>query len=157
MLVKTYAIRGLSEWYGKLVAGSLSVNAEFVGGTASPSGARPAYMVVKDPVKQFVIENSKEFKDGFIYIDMAQEVPGTHPRLVMPKAEAPKKAAAKPAATKAKQESTATEKADVVFSDVKNTQQAIEVLKRYGKGDNVQNKDDAKRIAAELNISFPNL
>ena len=72
MVVKTYGIRGLSEWYGTLKAGSLSVDVAFTGGTASPSGARPAYMVEKDPVKQFVIEHSKEFKDGFIYIEMKQ-------------------------------------------------------------------------------------
>ena len=141
-IIKTYAIRGLSEWYGKLKAGSLTVDAAFTGGTASPSGARPAYMVVKDPVQQFVIENSKEFKDGFIYVEMKQEIPGTHPRQAVPAGE---KAAFEDKPIKA-------------YPEVTKTQDAIEVLKGLGvDAANVKTKADAKKYAAELNISFPNL
>ncbi len=143
MVVKTYGIRGLSEWYGKLNAGSLSVDAAFTGGTASPSGARPAYMVVKDPVKQFVIENSKEFKDGFIYVEMAQETPGVHPRMAVSKGAAPKAVNGKPVEE---------------HPEVTKTQEAIEVLKLLGaETESIKTKADAKRVAAELNISFPNL
>ena len=141
-VIKTYAIRGLSEWYGKLKAGSLTVNAAFTGGTASPSGARPAYMVVRDPVQQFVIENSKEFKDGFIYVEMKQEIPGIHPRQAVPSGQ---KAAFEDKPIKA-------------YPEVSKTQDAIEVLKGLGVDPaNVKTKADAKKYAAELNISFPNL
>lgn len=143
MLIKTYGINGLAEWYGKLTVGTISVNVAFTGGTASPSGARPAYMVVKDPIKQFVIENSKEFKSGFIHLEMQQEVAGSHPRQAVPK-DAP--AAAK------KAESVKS------YPDVTKTQDAIEVLKGLGvDAANVKTKADAKKYAAELNISFPNL
>lgn len=92
MIVKTYGVPDLTEWHGKLKAGSLEVKVSFTGGTASPSGAQPAYMVTKDPITQFVIEHSKEFKSGFIILVMSQNIPGTHPRMAIPhpQPEAPK-------------------------------------------------------------------
>lgn len=86
MLNKTYGIYGLSEWHGNIKAGSISVKVSFTGGTVAPSGAQPAFFMTKDPITQFVIENSKEFKSGFIHIEMVQETPGTHPRMATPKA-----------------------------------------------------------------------
>lgn len=85
MKIKTYGIYNLTEWHGKVKAGTIEVNVSFTGGTASPSGAQPAYMVTKDPITQFVIENSKEFKDGFICIVLEQEIEGTHRRMAVPK------------------------------------------------------------------------
>lgn len=85
MKVKTYGIYSLTEWHGKLKAGTIEVNVSFVGGTASPSGSQPAYMVTKDPITQFVIENSKEFKDGFIVLVMCEEIGGNHRRMAVPK------------------------------------------------------------------------
>lgn len=88
MKSKTYGIYGLNEWHGKLKAGSIEVQVSFKGGTASPSGAQPAYFMTKDPITQFVIENSKEFKKGFIVLVMQQELPGVHPRMAIPKTQA---------------------------------------------------------------------
>lgn len=85
MKVKTYGVPDLTEWHGKLKAGSLEVAVSFTGGTASPSGAQPAYFMTKDPIVQFVIENSKEFKNGFIILVMSQEIAGKHPRMAVPK------------------------------------------------------------------------
>ena len=85
MKIKTYGINNLSEWHGEVKTGSISVKVSFTGGTASPSGAQPAYMVTKDPITQFVIENSKEFKDGFIHLEMSQDMPGEHHRMAVPK------------------------------------------------------------------------
>jgi hypothetical protein len=85
MKAKTYGIHGLSEWYGKVKAGSIEVSVSFKGGTASPSGAQPAYFMTKDPITQFVIENSKEFKNHFITLERSVELPGTHPREAYPK------------------------------------------------------------------------
>lgn len=85
MKVKTYGVLGLTEWHGKLKAGSIEVSASFVGGTASPSGAQPAYFMTKDPIVQFVIEHSKEYKSGFIILVMSQDVAGEHPRMAVPK------------------------------------------------------------------------
>lgn len=84
MKVKTYGVPGLTEWHGKLKAGSIEVSASFVGGTASPSGAQPAYFMTKDPIVQFVIEHSKEYKSGFIILVMSQDVAGEHPRMAVP-------------------------------------------------------------------------
>ena len=94
MKVKTYGIYSLTEWHGKVKAGTIEVNVSFVGGTASPSGSQPAYMVTKDPITQFVIENSKEFKDGFIVLVMCEEIGGNHRRMAVPKpvVERPKRA-----------------------------------------------------------------
>ena len=91
MKVKTYGLHGLSEWYGKVKAGSIEVNVSFKGGTASPSGAQPAYFMTKDPITQFVIENSKEFKNRFITLERCVELPGTHPREAYPKRPTPEK------------------------------------------------------------------
>ena len=85
MKVKTYGIYSLTEWHGKVKAGTIEVNVSFVGGTPSPSGSQPAYMVTKDPITQFVIENSKEFKDGFIVLVMCEEIGGNHRRMAVPK------------------------------------------------------------------------
>ena len=92
MKVKTYGVPGLTEWYGKVKAGTLETTVSFTGGTASPGGAQPAYFMTKDPIVQFVIENCKEFKDGFIILVMQQEVPGEHPRMAIPKPLPPKTA-----------------------------------------------------------------
>lgn len=89
MKAKTYGIHGLSEWYGKVKAGSIEVSVAFKGGTASPSGAQPAYFMTKDPITQFVIENSKEFKNKFITLERSVELPGTHPREAYPKRPTP--------------------------------------------------------------------
>lgn len=89
MKAKTYGIHGLSEWYGKVKAGSIEVSVSFQGGTASPSGAQPAYFMTKDPITQFVIENSKEFKNHFITLERSVELPGTHPREAYPKRPTP--------------------------------------------------------------------
>lgn len=85
MKVKTYGVPGLTEWHGKVRAGSIEVSVSFTGGTASPSGAQPAYYMTKDPIVQFVIENSKEFKSGFIIVVMSQDIAGEHPRMAIPK------------------------------------------------------------------------
>lgn len=89
MKIKTYGVKELTEWHGKVKAGSIEVAVSFTGGTASPSGAQPAYFVTKDPITQFVIENSGEFKNGFITLLMSQEIPGNHPRMAVPKAANP--------------------------------------------------------------------
>lgn len=107
MQVKTYGINGLTEWHGDIKAGSISVRVSFTGGTASPSGAQPAYYMTKDPITQFVIENSNEFKSGFIHLEMSHEIPGEHPRMAVPKEThtgqkvqpEPEPAAAEPAGT----------------------------------------------------------
>lgn len=80
MNIKTYGVPELTEWHGKVKAGSIEVGVSFTGGTSSPSGAQPAYLVTKDPIVQFVIEHSKEFRNGFIILLMSQETPGNHPR-----------------------------------------------------------------------------
>lgn len=85
MKVKTYGVPDLTEWHGKVKAGSIEVAVSFTGGTASPSGAQPAYFMTKDPIVQFVIENSKEFKNGFIILVMSQDIAGEHPRMALPK------------------------------------------------------------------------
>lgn len=80
MKIKTYGVQELTEWHGKVKAGTLEVSVSFRGGTSSPSGAQPAYYMTKDPLTQFVIENSKEYRSGFIMLLSQQEVSGRHPR-----------------------------------------------------------------------------
>ena len=142
MQVKTYGINGLSEWHGKVKAGSIEVAVSFTGGTASPSGALPAYMVTKDPITQFVIENSKEFKNGFIHLQMSQEIPGAHPRMAVAKEN---KSVAKPILKE--------------YPDVTKTQEAKAILQNeYNYNvENIRSRAAAQDAARELGISFPNL
>ena len=106
MKIKTYGVPDLTEWHGKVKAGSLEVSVSFRGGTASPSGAQPAYYVTRDPIVQFVIENSREFKNGFIILVMSQEIAGEHPRMAVPK---PKPTVKTDASKKAKELSAGVE------------------------------------------------
>lgn len=85
MKIKTYGVLELTEWHGKVKAGTIEVAVSFTGGTSSPGGAQPAYLVTKDPIIQFVIENSNEFKNGFIVLLMSQDIPGNHPRMAVAK------------------------------------------------------------------------
>lgn len=129
MEVKTYGIPDLSEWYGKVKAGTLEVDVAFTGGTVSPTGAQPAYMVTKDPIKQFIIENSKEFKSGFIILLNRQEVPGTHPGIAMPKG-GHTEPVAKREENVAKEDGAATNSNKQVV-EVYNKADAIEWLKEH--------------------------
>ena len=79
MKFKTYGIRGLSEWQGDVKVGSIKMRLHFTGGTASPSGAQPAYFATSDPLTQFVIENSKEY-GSLITLLSSRDVEGEHPR-----------------------------------------------------------------------------
>lgn len=144
MKVKTYGIKGLSEWYGNLKAGSIEVSVAFTGGTASPSGAKPAYLVTKDPITQFVIENSKEFKTGFIHLEMSQEIEGTHPRMAVPKET---------------KDAAGTTEDIKTYPEVTKTQEAKEILQSEYKYDvaDIRSKADVHEAAKKLNISFPNL
>ena len=103
MKIKTYGIYGLTEWVGKVKVGTIEVELTFKGGTSSPSGTQPAYMVTKDPITQFVIENCVKFKNGFICLVKSQELPGADRRIATPK-EAKKDAGATKAAESAKGE-----------------------------------------------------
>lgn len=131
MVIKTYAIHGLSEWHGDIKAGAISVRVSFTGGTASPSGAVPAYYMTKDPVTQFVIENSKEFKSGFIRIEMQQTIAGEHPRMAVVKG------------------TTLSEKVDGDAADNAGTEAEGEGMSEDGNGEESSegtNSDDAQTI-----------
>lgn len=123
MKVNTYGIYGLTEWQGKLKAGNIEVNVAFAGGTASSTGAQPAYFVTKNPITQFVIENSKEYKSGFIHLEMSQEIEGVHPSVAMPKA-APTQEQAAPEA-----ETASVETISVETIKVADKSEAVEWLK----------------------------
>lgn len=113
MKIKTYGIYGLTEWVGKVKVGTIEVELTFKGGTSSPSGTQPAYMVTKDPITQFVIENCVKFKNGFICLVKSQELPGADRRIATPKtvkADAePVRAESATAGTEAEAEQTGTE------------------------------------------------
>lgn len=153
MKVKTYGIHGLSEWYGDVKAGSISVKLHFTGGTASPSGALPAYMVTKDPVTQFVIENSKEFKNGFIHLAMSQDIPGEHPRMAVPKnTTEPSKSEDAPTAN------PETETKPSSYPNVTTAQAARELLKAEYGGTTAELQTAAaiRAFAEKKGVTFPN-
>ena len=131
MKVKTYGVPGLTEWHGKVKAGSIEVEVSFRGGTASPSGAQPAYFVTKDPITQFIIENSKEYKNGFIILVMQQEAPGEHPRMAVPKPKPAVEKASETVSDKNEPAEEPKENAAAVEEPVPGTPEAITVADKY--------------------------
>lgn len=131
MKVKTYGVPGLTEWHGKVKAGSIEVEVSFRGGTASPSGAQPAYFVTKDPITQFIIENSKEYKNGFIILVMQQEAPGEHPRMAVPKPRPAVEKASETVADESEPAEEPKENAAAVEEPVPGTPEAITVADKY--------------------------
>lgn len=134
---KTYGIHGLLEWHGTIHSNGLKMRVDFTNGSTTAYGVAPATFVTKDELTQNIIEHSEEFKSGRIKLIRT---------LVL---EEDKKAA--PAA--------ADKKPDVKeYPDVTKTQEARDILvNNHGVTQPINSKADAKRIAAELNVSFPNL
>ena len=134
MLRKTYGVPGKIETVMVLKAGQNDVVVNFKGGSIVDFARKPASYSTTNPIYQAIIENSAQFKRGEIVLLGTIEVGG-----------ASHAAAAKKSGVKE-------------YPEVTGTQKAIEVLKSLGADTtSVKTKADAKRIAAELNISFPNL
>ena len=68
MVRKTYGIRGLLEYSAVFRAGKAKLSVQFSGGTFSGYGTKPATYTTDNPVKQAIIENSPEFKNGRIFL-----------------------------------------------------------------------------------------
>lgn len=137
--MKTYGIHNLLEWHGTIHSHGATMKIDFTNGTTTAYGVAPATFMTKDEFTQHFIENSDEFKSGRIKLIRKVQVAGDSE-------EASKEAQAKPT------------KSVITYPEVKGTQKAINVLVGYGvDADQVKTKDDARRFAQELNISFPNL
>ena len=136
MLRKTYGVPGKIETVMVLKSGKNDVVINFKGGSIVDFARHPASYATTNPIHQAIIENSAEFKRGEIKLLGVIEVGGNAT------AAAPKKSGA----------------GVKEYPEVTKTQEAIEVLKEYGvDAADVKTKADAKRFAAEKNISFPNL
>ncbi len=134
MLRKTYGVPGKIETVMVLKSGKNDVVINFKGGSIVDFARHPASYATTNPIHQAIIENSAEFKRGEIKLLSCIEIGET--------AAAPKKSGA----------------GVKEYPEVTGTQKAIEVLKEYGvDAASVKTKADAKRFAAEKNISFPNL
>lgn len=134
MLRKTYGVPGKIETVMVLKSGKNDVVINFKGGSIVDFARHPASYATTNPIHQAIIENSAEFKRGEIKLLSVIEIGET--------AAAPKKSGA----------------GVKEYPEVTGTQKAIEVLKEYGvDAALIKTKADAKRFAAENNISFPNL
>lgn len=115
---------------------------DFTNGSTTAYGVAPATFITKDEITQRIIENSDEFKSGRIKLVRKVELPDEE-----------KKGSDKSASKTAADGTVVKE-----YPEVTGTQKAIEVLKEYGvDAALIKTKADAKRFAAEKNISFPNL
>ena len=131
--LKIYGIHGLLEWHGNIHSNGASMHLDFTNGSTTAYGVAPATYMTKNELTQHFIEHSDEFKSGRIKLVRAVEI-------------------ADPTAK------TKDGKPIKAYPEVSKTQDAIEVLKGLGvDAANVKTKADAKKYAAELNISFPNL
>ncbi len=140
--MKTYGIHGLLEWHGTIHSKGLTMKLDFTNGSTTAYGVAPATFITKDEITQRIIENSDEFKSGRIKLVRKVELPDEE-----------KKGSDKSASKTAADGTVVKE-----YPEVTGTQKAIEVLKEYGvDAALIKTKADAKRFAAEKNISFPNL
>ena len=131
--MKIYGIHGLLEWHGSIHSNGASMHLDFTNGSTTAYGVAPATYMTKNELTQHFIEHSDEFKSGRIKLVRAVEIED-------PTAK------------------TKDGKPIKAYPEVSKTQDAIEVLKGLGvDAASVKTKADAKRFAAELNISFPNL
>ena len=73
----TYGVYNLVEWHARLRMGRATVKVAFVGGAITTQGVTPATFITEDPVVQFAIENSPEFKSGKIKIIRRAKLDGT--------------------------------------------------------------------------------
>jgi len=72
--IKTYGINGLLEWYGTIEFGSMRVRASFTNGSVTAYGVAPATYDTDNELVQFIIENSKDFINGKIFLVNKTEV-----------------------------------------------------------------------------------
>ncbi len=64
----TYGVYHLVEWIAVLSLGKAKVKVQFTGGATTTQGVTPATYTTADPVVQFAIERSPEFRRGKIKI-----------------------------------------------------------------------------------------
>lgn len=74
MKVKKYGIMGLLEWHGTLSFNGSKVKVSFTGGTTTHFGVAPASFSTSNSIIQYIIENSEQYKKGFIKLIRVYEV-----------------------------------------------------------------------------------
>lgn len=72
---KTYGVSGYMEWVALIECGKATVKVHFSGGSLTGYGVTPAEFTTQNPMTQAIIENSKEFKNGKIFL--LREIDGT--------------------------------------------------------------------------------
>lgn len=65
---KTYAARGLLDWQMALNVGGAIIRIAFSGGTMGSNGVIPAKYTTDNIAIQRIIENTKEYKSGKIFV-----------------------------------------------------------------------------------------
>ena len=72
---KTYGVSGYMEWVALIECGKATVKVHFSGGSLTGYGVTPSEFTTQNPMTQAIIENSKEFKSGKIFL--LREIEGT--------------------------------------------------------------------------------
>ena len=72
---KTYGVSGYMEWVALIECGKATVKVHFSGGSLTGYCVTPAEFTTQNPMTQAIIENSKEFKSGKIFL--LREIEGT--------------------------------------------------------------------------------
>lgn len=75
----TYGVYNLIEWHALLHLGKGRVKVTFTGGSITAQGVTPATFTTEDPVVQFAIERSPEFKSGKIKVVRRVKLEGLIP------------------------------------------------------------------------------
>lgn len=72
----TYGVYNLVEWQALLRMGKATVKVPFTGGSITTQGVTPATFTTENPVVQFAIERSPEFKTGKIKVVRRSQLEG---------------------------------------------------------------------------------
>ena len=72
---KTYGVSGYMERVALIECGKATVKVHFSGGSLTGYGVTPAEFTTQNPMTQAIIENSKDFKSGKIFL--LREIEGT--------------------------------------------------------------------------------
>lgn len=140
---KTYGITHLIEWCATFSLGKTKVKVWFKGGQTTYNGVIPATATTSNPIVQFAVENSPEFKNGLIKITSSVQLKDNS-------------ATDNPKAVKGKKKAINTNDDNIVKVEVSVNDDAREYLEdNFGIApSSVRTKDDIMRVALEHGIEF---
>ena len=153
---KTYGVRNLVEWQAIIPAGRGKLIVHFTGGSITAYGVTPATYKTENPAQQAIIETSKHFRSGRIFLvksELVKEIPDKTKPAAAPAASAAPVTPAAPAVTPVAEEPVVTEQVadtEPVEGAVQDNAPAAEETPSTEEGDGAKVNDDKRKEFACL-------